>query len=77
MQGFCRYYVELNGEMVVDLENGNYLLGLKSSEDAETFAEYFKNDENINIEKDSAGNIYICIGGDTFCSTEKYKIYRK
>ena len=72
-RGFADIMSELNGEMIVDLENGNYLLGLKSSEDAETFAEYFKNDENINIEKDSAGNIYICIGGDTFVPQKNIK----
>ncbi len=66
LRGFADIISELNGEIVVDLENGNYLLGLKSSKDAEIFMEYFKNDENINIQKDIYGNIYILIGGDTF-----------
>lgn len=66
LRGFADIISELNGEIVVDLENENYLLGLKSSKDAEIFMEYFKNDENINIQKDIYGNIYILIGGDTF-----------
>lgn len=66
VRGFSDIMSELNGELVVDLKNENYLFGLKSSENAEYFAEYFRNDENINIEKDVLGNIYICIGGDTF-----------
>lgn len=73
-KGFADMISELNGEMVIDLENGNYLLGLKSSQNAEMFVEYLKNDENINIEKDIEGNIYICIGRDTFVPVENPKI---
>ena len=73
-KGFADMISELNGEMVIDLENGNYLLGLKSSQNAEMFVEYLKNDENINIEKDIEGNIYICIGKDTFVPVENPKI---
>ena len=73
-KGFADMISELNGEMVIDLENGNYLLGLKSSQNAEMFVEYLKNDENINIEKDIKGNIYICIGKDTFVPVENPKI---
>lgn len=73
-KGFADMISELNGEMVIDLENGNYLLGLKSSQNAEMFVEYLKNDENINIEKDIKGNIYICIGKDTFVSVENPKV---
>lgn len=73
-KGFADMISELNGEMVIDLENGNYLLGLKSSQNAEMFVEYLKNNENINIEKDIEGNIYICIGRDTFVPVENPKI---
>ena len=73
-KGFADMISELNGEMVIDLENGNYLLGLKSSQNAEMFVEYLKNDENINIEKDIKGNIYICIGKDTFVPVENPKV---
>ena len=73
-KGFADMISELNGEMVIDLENGNYLLGLKSSQNAEMFVEYLKNDENTNIEKDIEGNIYICIGRDTFVPVENPKI---
>lgn len=73
-KGFADMISELNGEMVIDLENGNYLLGLKSSQNAEMFVEYLKNVENINIEKDIEGNIYICIGRDTFVPVENPKI---
>ena len=73
-KGFADMISELNGEMVIDLENGNYLLGLKSSQNAEMFVEYLKNDENINIEKDIEGNIYICIGKDTFVPVENPKV---
>lgn len=73
-KGFADMISELNGEMVIDLENGNYLLGLKSSQNAEMFVEYLKSDENINIEKDIEGNIYICIGRDTFVPVENPKI---
>ncbi|MBS5038449.1 MAG: hypothetical protein KHZ27_08580 [Fusobacterium sp.] len=73
-KGFADMISELNGEMVIDLENGNYLLGLKSSQNTEMFVEYLKNDENINIEKDIEGNIYICIGRDTFVPVENPKI---
>lgn len=73
-KGFADMISELNGEMVIDLENGNYLLGLKSSQNAEMFVEYLKNDENINIEKDIEGNIYICIGRDTFVPVENPKV---
>lgn len=72
-KGFVDMMSELNGEVVIDLENGNYLLGLKSSKDAEMFADYLKNDEYINIERDKQGNIYICIGKDTFKPDEKAK----
>lgn len=73
-KGFADMISELNGEMVIDLENGNYLLGLKSSQNVEMFVEYLKNDENINIEKDIKGNIYICIGKDTFVPVENPKV---
>lgn len=73
-KGFADMISELNGEIVIDLENGNYLLGLKSSQNAEMFVEYLKNDENINIEKDIKGNIYICIGKDTFVPVENPKV---
>lgn len=73
-KGFADMISELNGEVVIDLENGNYLLGLKSSQNAEMFVEYLKNDENINIEKDIKGNIYICIGKDTFVPVENPKV---
>lgn len=73
-KGFADMISELNGEMVIDLENGNYLLGLKSSQNTEMFVEYLKNDENINIEKDIKGNIYICIGKDTFVPVENPKV---
>lgn len=73
-KGFADMISELNGEMVIDLENGNYLLGLKSSQNAEMFVEYLKNDENINIEKDIKGNIYICIGKDTFVPVKNPKV---
>lgn len=76
-KGFADMISELNGEMVVDLENGNYLLGLKSSKNAEMFVEYLKNDESINIEKDIEGNIYICIGKDTFVPVKNPKVMEK
>lgn len=66
LKGSPSIFSQFNGEMVVDVENGYYLLGIKTSEDAERYIEYFKNDEDINVEKDILGNIYICIGADTF-----------
>ena len=72
-KGFADIFSELNGEMVIDLEEGNYLMGLRSSDHTEMFVEYFKNDDDINIEKDIEGNIYICIGEDTFVPVEKRK----
>lgn len=73
-RGFSDVFSELNGEMIIDLQEGNYLLGLKTSDNTEAFVEYFKNDEDINIEKDIEGNIYICIGDDTFVPVEKRKV---
>ncbi len=72
-KGSAEIFSQLNGEMVMDLENGNYLLGLKNSENTEKYVEYFKNDDDINIEKDREGNIYICIGDDTFVPVKKIK----
>lgn len=74
IRGFVDIISELNGEIIIDTKNGNYLLGLKSSKNIEFFTEYFENNENINIEKDIVGNAYICIGNNTFVSTEENKI---
>ena len=74
IRGFVDIISELNGEIIIDTKNGNYLLGLKTSKNIEFFTEYFENNENINIEKDIEGNAYICIGNNTFVSTEENKI---
>lgn len=74
IRGFVDIISELNGEIIIDTKNGNYLLGLKSSKNIEFFTEYFENNENINIEKDIVGNAYICIGNNTFVLTEENKI---
>lgn len=74
IKGFVDIISELNGEIIIDTKNGNYLLGLKSSKNIEFFTEYFENNENINIEKDIVGNAYICIGNNTFVLTEENKI---
>ena len=73
IKGSADIFSQFNGEMVVDIENGNYLLGIKTSESAERYIEYFKDDNDINIEKDIMGNIYLCIGEDTFVPVENPK----
>lgn len=73
IKGPADIFSQLNGEMVADIENGNYLLGMKNTADAEKYIEYFKDDKDINVEKDRDGNMYICIGEDTFISAENKK----
>ena len=73
IKGSADIFSQLNGEMVADIENGNYLLGMKNTADAEKYVEYFKDDKDINVEKDREGNMYICIGDDTFISVENKK----
>lgn len=73
LKGSIEIFSQLNGEIVVDVENGNYLFGIKNSDNAEKYVEYFKDDEEINIEKDREGNIYICIGEDTFVPVQNKK----
>lgn len=73
LKGSIDIFSQLNGEIVVDVENGNYLFGIKNSDNAEKYVEYFKDDEEINIEKDREGNIYICIGEDTFVPVQNKK----
>ena len=74
IRGFVDIISKLNGEIVIDTKNGNYLLGLKSSKNIEFFTKYFENNGNISIEKDIEGNTYICIGNNTFAPAEKNKI---
>lgn len=73
IKGSADIFSQLNGEMVADIENGNYLLGMKNTADAEKYVEYFKDDKDINVEKDREGNMYICIGDDTFIPVENKK----
>ena len=73
IKGSADIFSQLNGEMVADIENGNYLLGMKNTADAEKYIEYFKDDKDINVEKDREGNMYICIGEDTFIPAENKK----
>lgn len=73
VKGSADIFSQLNGEMVADIENGNYLLGMKNTADAEKYIEYFKDDKDINVEKDREGNVYICIGEDTFIPVENKK----
>ena len=73
IKGSVDIFSQLNGEMVADIENGNYLLGMKNTADAEKYVEYFKDDKDINVEKDREGNMYICIGDDTFIPVENKK----
>lgn len=73
IKGSADIFSQLNGEMVADIENGNYLLGMKNTADTEKYVEYFKDDKDINVEKDREGNMYICIGDDTFIPVENKK----
>lgn len=73
IKGSADIFSQLNGEMVADIENGNYLLGMKNTAHAEKYVEYFKDDKDINVEKDREGNMYICIGDDTFIPVENKK----
>lgn len=72
-KGFSSIFSQLNGEIVCDLENGNYLLGMKTAENEEKYTEYFQDYQEINIEKDIEGNMYICIGNDTFVPVAQAK----
>lgn len=71
---FSDIFLQLSGEMLIDIENGNYIFGLKQNEKVDEVVEYFKDNDKINLVSDENGNYYIVIGENTFVSgnnTEK------
>lgn len=63
---FSDIFLQLNGEMLIDIENGNYIFGLKQNEKVNEVVEYFKDNDKINLVSDEDGNYYIVIGENTF-----------
>lgn len=71
---FSDIFLQLSGEMLIDIENGNYIFGLKQNEKVNEVVEYFKDNDKIKLVSDEDGNYYIVIGENTFVSgdnTEK------
>lgn len=65
---FSDIFLQLSGEMLIDIENGNYIFGLKQNEKVNEVVEYFKDNDKINLVSDEDGNYYIVIGENTFVS---------
>ncbi|MFK4785810.1 hypothetical protein [Fusobacterium sp. MFO224] len=59
-------FSKLNGEVIIDTKNGNYLFGLKTLENEEKVSLFLKKLENISIKNDFLGNSYLLVGQDSF-----------
>ncbi|MDP0493406.1 MAG: hypothetical protein Q7K48_03835 [Fusobacterium sp. JB021] len=56
----------LNGEVIIDTKNGNYLFGLKTLESSKEISLFLEKLQNISIKRDLLGNDYLLIGEDSF-----------
>lgn len=70
-------FSKLNGEVIIDTKNGNYLFGLKPLKNKKKIELFLKKLDKVSIKKDSLGNQYLLIGKDIFVSKNRNEIMEK
>lgn len=70
-------FSQLNGEVIIDTESGNYLFGLKPLKNKIKTELFFKQLNKVSIKKDLFGNQYLLIGEDVFESKNNEKELKK
>lgn len=59
-------FQKLNGEIILDIEKGNYLFGFKEIKNKDQLKYSLGKIKNISIKEDYLGNNFLLIGNDTF-----------